>query len=392
MGKRRRQANIRYTHAEVTSTAETQTQQHTGHFDPTAFDFDICCLTYLPLRNPWVCPYGYSFSRDSMVQYLEDHDRHPFIDAVFSIDGLTEAIFTTNCDGDKIDPVTQNALSPRNKIAIIKSTGNCYAYETIVEFNLKADLMIDLLTGQPFVESDIVVIHDLSRARHLPPHPVMSTEVTEFTSEIIRNSRVFVESLSVRSGPGPQFDHLWFLARPTRESLEAALSFREKPLSVNPQVIVSTSIGDITVELDVAFCTMGILNFLGHSLAGHYQKVRIVRIEAGKWFEVSSGAETDETVWGAAISYERDDRRRNYSYPLFLLNHENRQIHITNTATFAIGCIAMDLEETHVIGGVIAGEAIVSGICNESIFPDGRPQRSLFVRNVSVVTNPFPLA
>ena len=45
-------------------------------------------------------------------------------------------------------------------IAAIKTTGNVFCYEAIEELNIKAKNYKDLLTDEPFVRSDIIVLQD----------------------------------------------------------------------------------------------------------------------------------------------------------------------------------------------------------------------------------------
>jgi cyclophilin family peptidyl-prolyl cis-trans isomerase len=391
MGKRKRQsAGTRFTHAEIASDSSREPKHHPT--DPTAFDFDMCCLTYLPIRTPVICRFGYSFSRDAAEQYAASHDRHPFEDSPFLLTELTAPRFTLNGSGDRLDPVTEKVLSPMNRIVMILTTGHCYDSETVQEFNLKADMMIDLLTGQPFTRADIVAIHDPTRSRQLPPIPMISSEISQTTSAVVRKSREFVKSFTVESRALDSDDGMWFLARPTQASLAAATAFKQCPPALRPHAIVATSLGEFVVELDVPDVPVGCLNFIGHVLRKSYTAVHIERVERHRSFEISVATAADETVWATPIAYERNTARRCFKYPVFFVNTGNRQIHVTNTGRFIVGCAPVDIGEHHVFGGVVTGEGVVAAICGVSVFPDGRPMRAVTIETIAIGDNPFPLA
>lgn len=389
MGKRKRKTT--YSHSEISFDHTNKQDDDHKQYDPTAFDFEMCCLTYLPLNKVYVDANGYSFDKGSVEKYLENNNTHPFIDNIsFSIEDLIEVHLTKNSNGSYIDPVTENVLTPKNKIVMIKQTGNVYDYQTIKEFNIGPNMMIDLLTNVPFTSDDIITIHDSLRNRNLPPDPILLSQKPSNDSDVVKNAKMFVKSLQIKPEDALKPENFWYLARSTMESLHAATNFKQTPPTQRPHAIISTSSGKIIVELDVDYSTLGCINFIGYALRGSYNNVKVAKISSCDRFEVYSKDKVDETVWGTPIAYERDTARMNYKYVMYLLNTGNVQMHITNTSKFALTCKPYDINQNHIIGGVIGGEQIIEVITRGAIYPDGKPRQQIGITSIAIVNNPFP--
>ena len=386
-------SGLRYTYGEVSSAHRLDKDElNFDQLDESTYDFDMDCLTYLPLKNPLICPYGYSFSKDSVQKYLSDHTTHPFVEgAPFSLDSLVAPKFSVNSNGQKIDPINDSILTSKNKLVMIRTTGNVFKYQTVKEFNINGNMMIDLITGEPFELKDIITIHDPDNDQNLPPEPLVSTKVEVEDSTIVKNAAKFIESLHMTKEQALKTDNYWYLARPTQQSLKLACMFKGNPPKKLPHAIISTSLGDIVVELDVDKSTLACINFIGYSFRNVYNNVRVEKVVSTEYFVVCPKISVDESVWTFPFAFERDDRRRNYKYCIFLLPTGNKQLKISNTGKFAISANSLNLDENHIFGGVIGGEGIVASICNGKIMPDGRPAKPFSIKSISIVNNPFPM-
>lgn len=396
MGKRKRMVQgIRFTYNEVQVDRKTRKEKPDDNpYDEDSYDFDIDCLTFLPLKRPLICPYGYSFSRESVIKYLQDHTTHPFVEgAPFSLDSLITPNFSVDSKEQRIDPFDNRILTSKHKIVMIRQTGNVFDYQTVLKFNIQGQLMMDLLTGDEFSPKDIITIHnpDSSQKRVLPSEPIISTKKVTEESDIVKNTTKFVESLDMTKEQALKKDNYWYLARPTPESLKFACEFKAKRLKTLPHAIISTSLGDIVVELDIDYSCLACINFMGYAFRTSYNHVRVEKVVSESYFVVSPKIQVDESVWTYPFAFEKDDRRRKEKYCLFILPTGNRQLKIQNTGKFAISCTPLDIDEYHIFGGVIGGEGIVSSICNGKIMPDGRPAKPFSIKNISIVNNPFPM-
>lgn len=386
-------SGIRYTYGEITGARHLQKEEdNLDQLDESTYDFDMDCLTYLPLKNPLICPYGYSFSKDSAQKYLSNHTTHPFVEgAPFSMADLVAPKFTVNSNGLKIDPINDQILTSKKKLVMIRPTGNVYSYQTVNEFNIKGKMMIDLTTGTPFELKDIITIHDPDNDQNLPDMPLISTKVEVEDSTIVKNAAKFIESLNMTKEQALKEDNTWYLARPTQESLKLACIFKGNPPKKLPHAIISTTLGDIIAELDVDISTLACINFIGYSFRNSYNNVRVEKVVSTEYFVVCPKIPVDESVWTYPFAFERDDRRRNYKYCIFLISTGNKQLKISNTGKFGISAKPLVLDENHIFGGIIGGEGVVSSICNGKIMPDGRPAKPFSIKSISIVNNPFPM-
>ena len=79
-------------------------------------------------------------------------------------------------------------------IACIKSTGNVFSYEAIEELNIKTKNWKDLLTDEPFLKKDIIVLqnpreqtkHNMNNFHHLKNQLKVDDE-GELTTTFIAN-------------------------------------------------------------------------------------------------------------------------------------------------------------------------------------------------------------
>ena len=67
-----------------------------------------------------------------------------------------------NADGKWHCPVTYKTFTNNSSIAAIKSTGNVFSLEAVKELNITPKNYIDLLSGDPFKRSDILILMDPS--------------------------------------------------------------------------------------------------------------------------------------------------------------------------------------------------------------------------------------
>ena len=392
MGKRKRQiSGVRFTNEEMNS----KKTKELVHIDNTIFAFDNCCLTYLPMSEPLVDKYGYVYSKEGAEEYAKTHNTHPFInDVPFSMDDLVPLNFATQPNGIKYDQLTGKDLNPNDKIVAVRTSGNVYTYESLYYFNLKPKVYIDTISQTPFTPEDVVTIHDPKNIRKLPQSPLVVLRTVKKLSETVKNARAFIESHNFQQGQDVTKETGWYLARPTPESLKLATEFKSKRsfFRNKPHVVLQTVLGPIIIELDVGESTLGSINFLGYIFKGAYNHTKVKKVVANDYFLIHPNIEVDETVWGTPIAYETDYHRRNFRYPVWLINTGNVQIHLTNTGILAIGCHSFTVDDHHIIGGVVSGENIVMSLCQGEIFPDGRPVKPFSIETVDVVDNPFPVS
>ena len=404
MGKRKRAiSGVRYTYNEIMSNSSSshnmnaEKMQMRANFSSSAFQFELCSLSYLPLKidnseDIYIDHNGYAYSKEAIDKYIVSNSQNPFDGSqTFSYDTLKKAIFTLNEKNQLIDPVTSELLSTRSKIVINFRNGYVYDYQSILNFNKKTNLWKDLMTGESFNESDVVVIHDPERQLSLPMEPIISFKKEIQESDAQRKARLllgtFDSSVSI-----PKDDKTWALARTSPDSYILASNIASNPPKENAIITIHTSEGKIVCELNSQNAPLGTINILGHILRGSYAKSTVSRVDQGKSFEINPFILSDETVWGTPISYERNEQSRGKKYQIYLVNTGNPQIKITNTAKIGISRDPLPIDKFHVVGFVTEGEGIASRIIDGQIYPNGKPVAQTTITDITIERNPFPIS
>jgi len=133
--------------------------------DPEEVDFkrlpfDHCALSLQPFENPYCDEDGNVFDLVHIVPYLKKYKANPVSGKPLDSKGLTKLNYQRNAAGEYHCPVMYKAFNPSTHIATIKTTGNVFCYEAIEELNIKTKNFKDLLSDEPFVRSDIIVLQD----------------------------------------------------------------------------------------------------------------------------------------------------------------------------------------------------------------------------------------
>jgi len=386
MGKRKRMVSgVRYTYQEVTAG---HNEKEFKRFDPTVFQFDICCLSYTNLDEPFICPLGYSFDYEAANEYFSSHSKHPYADYECKIEDLVKAKITYDKTQTKIDPLTEKVLSNRGKVVINRKSGYVYQLESIQDLNYQVGFMFDLMTGQEFTRSDIVVIHDPDREIKYPIDPIVSFKRVIIESQEIKTAKELIKSFGIKASKNFEESH-WALAAPTKESYYKALEIKANPPKSKSVITMLTSLGELVLDLDCDSAPMGVINFLGHALRGNYSNMRVNKIEPGQYFVVTSSSIVDESVWSLPFSHEKNENRRGYKYQLFFLETGKKELKLTNTSCFCISAETQQIDRFHIIGGVTRGESIIDQVCNGKIFPNGAPVNAFSIKSVTIFSNPF---
>ena len=64
-------------------------------------------------------------------------------------------------------PVTCKVFNNNSRIVAIKTTGNVFSYEAVLELNIKSKSYTDLLSGEQFTKADIITLQDPSNSEHV---------------------------------------------------------------------------------------------------------------------------------------------------------------------------------------------------------------------------------
>ena len=98
----------------------------------------------------------------------------------------------------------------------------------------------------------------------------------------------------------------------TATLLFAAFGLSQPALAANPQVLIKTNLGDITVELDDAMAPATVKNFLGYVDDGHYKDTQFHRVIKGFMIQGGGyGADFKEKSTREPVANEADNGLKN---------------------------------------------------------------------------------
>ena len=110
-------------------------------------------------------PTGVLYDVRALAAYMRTHGgADPATGARLRRTDLVPARLHVDAVGRFHCPALYREFTPATKIALVRPSGNVYCWDALEQLNLRAHNMVDLLTGQPFARSDILVLQD-------PAHP-----------------------------------------------------------------------------------------------------------------------------------------------------------------------------------------------------------------------------
>jgi len=133
---------------------------------------NCCALSLQPFDKPVGTRDGSVFEITHIVKYIKRFGVHPVHGGKLEIKELIPLHFHTNTQGQLQCPVTFKVLGNNTPVCANMSSGHVYCLEAVLELNKKNKNWNDLVTGQPFKWTDIVVIQD--------PDNIQGREVAKF--------------------------------------------------------------------------------------------------------------------------------------------------------------------------------------------------------------------
>lgn len=165
--------------------------------------FDACSLTLQPFENPLCTEDGCIFDLMNIVPFLKKYGRHPVTGEKLEAKSLIRLNFKKNSSGKYHCPVMFNVFNKNSHIVAIKTSGNVYSKEAVDELNIKNKNWKDLLTDEPFVRKDIIVIQDpqnldkfnISKFLHLKKDWKVNEDEKVHAKYFLKNSNAETEDI-----------------------------------------------------------------------------------------------------------------------------------------------------------------------------------------------------
>ncbi|KAH8922213.1 hypothetical protein BT69DRAFT_1282455 [Atractiella rhizophila] len=123
--------------------------------------FDHCALSLKPFENPVCEREGIVYDVSNIIPFLRQYGNiSPVTGSPLTSSDLFPLNFTTNEEGEYIDPLTFKVFTHHSAIVAVLKSGNVYSKDTVERLNIKAGWWRDLITDEEISKSDIVTIQD----------------------------------------------------------------------------------------------------------------------------------------------------------------------------------------------------------------------------------------
>ncbi|KAJ1727969.1 cyclophilin peptidyl-prolyl cis-trans isomerase Cyp8 [Coemansia sp. Benny D160-2] len=378
---------------------------------------NCCALSLKPFTTPVCTRDGYVFDLANIESYIkEHHNKHPFTGAALrggtndnGGDLVGPLHYHTNAGGEFVDPVSFKPLTRFTKIVANSKSGHVYLWTTVDEFNVKPDSWVDLVTGDPFSQSDLVVLHDPSAPRprtssvagtSKPPAKAGESEVgkevassgaaTRPTRKQPYNAASYSKGLAAAAFTSTS------MAPVTRNEAELVGSeeYMFPRIKDKGYVRVSTNLGSLNLELFCHKAPRTCYNFISLAKTGYYNGSRFHRsiknfmIQGGDPTGTGSGG---KSFWGSAFKDEIGGSGKKLSHSARgILSMANRGPNTNGSQFFILYRAATHLDGKHTIfGRVVGGLDVLAKIEAEPTDDGDKPVHDITIQEITVFVDPY---
>ncbi|KAJ2263742.1 cyclophilin peptidyl-prolyl cis-trans isomerase Cyp8 [Coemansia sp. RSA 376] len=380
---------------------------------------DCCMLSLRPFTKPMCTADGSVFDADVITTYVNEHHKHPFTGEALDIGDMTELVYRQNADGDYVDPVSFKQFTAFTKIVANRKSGQVYSWASVEEFNIKINVWDDLVTGDPFERSDLVVLRDPNAPKILTTSN--KDKLTDVRAE--KSSRTIADKAAPSATGSAIVKQTAKLTAPASKASQpynaasyskglTAASFTSTsmaPVTKNEADLVNseeymfarikakgyarlvTNMGDINLELHCDLAPRTCYNFIKLAQSGYYKGTKFHR--SIKNFMLQGGDPTGtgrggKSFWGSDF---KDEISKKLSHSdRGILSMANRGPNTNSSQFFILYRVAKHLDGKHTIfGRIVGGLPVLSKIESVPTDDSDRPEQDIVINDVSVFVDPF---
>lgn len=393
---------------------------------------------------------GQIFDHENIVRWLLKHDTNPTNGRPLKQSDLIKLNFTKNDSGDYVDPVTFKIFTDNTHIVAVRhgESANVFAFDTIERLNIKVKMWKDLMSDEDFSRKDIITLQDpqnlasrdLNTFKYItdgedagiPKQEAMiNTEAMGNAAKIVRAKEALAKARAERA-TGKQANVDGQHVKPLSKSFTpqqkkvipynashhttglAAASFtstgvtphtsatlallsdeeyllKTKRVKEKGYVQLSTSLGDLTLELYPEYAPKAVWNFVRLSQKGYYDGIKFHR--SIKNFMVQGGDPTGtgkggQSIWGKNFEDEFDGPLK-HDVP-GVLSMANKGKDTNSSQFFILYREAKHLNRKHTIFGcVIEGLDVLKAMENAETDTNNRPKDDILIEKATVLMDPF---
>ncbi|VVT51722.1 uncharacterized protein SAPINGB_P003191 [Magnusiomyces paraingens] len=299
-----------------------------------------------------------------------------------------------NDQGKYVDPVTFKEFQTLSDAVVIKSSGNVYFMSTIKEMCLKTGNLVDLVSEKPFIKSDIIHLRGgagvqkklevqqpnpkrpLQQIAHPDVKPPTPGLTTHHLAASVTSTSVDISTESKRLGL-------------PLERLLVPKRYNEPGYAV-----LSTSLGEMTLELWPKYSPIAVYNFLALARSNYYnntifhRNVRGFMIQGGDPTGTGTGGKSCAELGGKPI---KDETNTPYKHDTRgILSMANRGKNTATSQFFMTYRRAPHLDGKHTIfGKIIKGLDVLDAMERTDVDSQDRPLKKIEIYEIRILQDPF---
>jgi peptidyl-prolyl cis-trans isomerase-like protein 2 len=409
--------------------------------------YNYCAVSLQPFTDPVCTPSGTVFDLTHILTWLTKHpDTSPTDGSPLKRADLITLHFTKNEDNEYVDPVNTHIVALRHG-----QDANVFAWDTVERLNIKAKNWTDLVNDAEFTRKDILTLQDPQNIESRDfgkfksvrdGETVMPGSASSVNTDALGNAAKILKAKeavakaradrhakaqgktssgalvpSSKNGPAvqssaqkkPAYNAAVYTSgkaaasftstgvTPHTSAERALLSdedymLRPKRVKQKGYARLSTSLGDLNLELLPEFAPRAVWNFVQLSKKGYYRNTVFHRNIKG--FMIQGGDPTGtgrggQSVWGKPFEDEFDGPERHNARGVLSMANKGKN---TNTSQFFITYRAVPhLDRKHTVFARVVG-GLDTTLKALELAPTGekdRPEEDLEILDVVVFVDPF---
>jgi peptidyl-prolyl cis-trans isomerase-like protein 2 len=413
--------------------------------------FNYCAVSLQPFTDPVCTSSGTIFDLTHILTWLSKHpDTNPTDGTPLKRADLITLNFNKNEDGEYVDPVTYKVFTDNTHIVALKKSGNVFAWDTVERLNIKAKNWRDLVSDEEFTRKDIITLQDpqsiesrdFSSYKHVKDGDTVVAEAEGGVNKdalgnaakILKAKEAVAKARADRQAKAQGAQTLKALTNTPRNgaatssapkkpaynaavytSGKAAASFTstgvtphtsgerallsDEDYMLKPKRIkhkgyarVSTSLGDLNIELLPEYAPRAVWNFVKLAQKGYYRNTIFHRNIKG--FMIQGGDPTGtgrggQSIWGKPFEDEFESPERHNARGILSMANKGKG---TNTSQFFITYRAVPhLDRKHTIFARVVGglDTTLRSMELAEVGEKDKPVDDIEILDVVVFVDPF---
>ncbi|OCK85655.1 hypothetical protein K432DRAFT_377426 [Lepidopterella palustris CBS 459.81] len=417
--------------------------------------FNFCAVSLQPFTDPVCTSTGTIFDLTHILTWLQKHSTNPIDGTPLKRSDLITLNFAKNEDNEYVDPVTFKVFTDNTHIVALKNTGNVFAWDTIERLNIKAKNWQDLVSDQEFSRKDIITLQDpqniesrdLSAFKHIQEGETpqvladgasnVNTDALGSAAKVLRAKEAVAKARADREQKAKSFQASASLSRTSKNgAAQKSSNASSKPIPYNaaqyttgkaaasltstgitphtsgerailseedymlkPKRVkqkgyarISTSLGDLNIELLPEFAPHAVWNFVQLAKKGYYRdtifhrNIRNFMLQGG---DPTGSGRGGQSIWGKAFNDEFEGPMTHNARGIISMANKGKN---TNTSQFFITYRPTPhLDRKHTVFARVVGGLDTTLTALENAKTDGmdRPIEDIKLLDIVVFVDPF---